>query len=406
MTNRPIPTRQIGYYVDSTSFGEMVRCFIPHPLPPEPALELAVIFSKHSRAASLLGELKALTKILPDPQMFILSYQRKEALVSSQIEGTQSSLSDLLLENEGNTEEKLQDYLETTNYIQSLNHAQTRMTRDGLPLSSKLLCECHEILLSSGRGADKQPGEFRRSQNWIGGSRPGNAHFVPPPPTHVAEAMSDLEKFLNSHRPDAFYGQSTIPSEFSQSSLLRAALTHVQFETIHPYLDGNGRIGRMLILLVLIEAGDLDQPILYLSLWFKKHRDEYYRLLSEMRKTGQWELWLEFFLDGVIDTATEAIESARKIFKLFEDDRKIIHAMEINSTNILKIYEYICRKIFVTATAAAHDTGLSFPTVNNYLQRLQDYGIISEYTGRSRDRVYLYTAYFDILKPGTDPLPK
>ena len=405
MTINSIPNRQIGHYIDSTTLGEVVHCFIPYPLPPEPPLELAVLFSKHSRAYALLGELKGLAKILPDPQMFIQSYQRKEALVSSQIEGTQSSLSDILLEYPGTSEERLQDYLETTNYIKSLNHAQTRMTRDGLPLSSKLLSECHEILLSSGRGADKQPGEFRRSQNWIGGTRPGNAHFVPPPPENVAETMSDLEKFLNSHRPEAFYGQSTVPNEISNSSLLRAALTHVQFETIHPYLDGNGRIGRMLILLILIEAGDLDQPILYLSLWFKKHRDEYYRLLSKMRETGQWEIWVEFFLDGVIDTATEAIESARKIFKLFEDDKKIIHDMEINSTSIIKIYEYVCRKIFVTATQTAQDTGLSFPTANNYLQTLQGYGIISEFTGRSRDRVYQYTAYYDILKQGTDPLP-
>ena len=406
MNERPIPTRKIGYHVDSTIFGETARCFVPYPLPPDPVLDTAFFFDQHSRAADLLGELRGLTLILPDPQMFIQSYQRKEALVSSQIEGTQSSLSDLLLEFEGNTEENINDYQETTNYVKSLNHAQKRMREDGLPISSRLLRECHEILLSSGRGADKNPGEFRRSQNWIGGSRPGNAHFVPPPPENVAETMGQLENFLNSHRPQSFYDQKQTTHGIIHSSLLRAALSHVQFETIHPFLDGNGRIGRILILLILIEAGNIDQPILYLSLWFKKHRDDYYNLLTHVRETGRWEAWIEFFLDGVIHTASEARDTAKKILKLFADDKKRIESESINSATLLSIYEYICRKTFVSATKTAHDIELSFPTVNNYFQTLENLGIISEFTGRSRGRVFVYTEYFALLKPGTDPLPR
>ncbi|MDI9348376.1 MAG: Fic family protein [Candidatus Symbiobacter sp.] len=419
LQQHPLLTREIGYYVTSTLWDETVRCFVPHPLPPVPPLDSNRFFYKYSHAASIVGELKGLTQILPDPEMFIFSYQQKEAVVSSQIEGTQSSLSDILADEKGQTEEKIQDFHETSNYIKSLNHAKQRMEQDGLPLSSRLLCECHAILLSSGRGSDKQPGEFRRSQNWIGGSRPGTAHFVPPPPGHVAACMSDLEKFLNAHRPDAFYdtkgqnnngqnnnGQNHAINEIIPSGLLRAALAHVQFETIHPFLDGNGRVGRMLILLILIEAGDLDQPILYLSLWFKKHRDEYYRLLSLVRETGEWEIWLEFFLDGVIDTAGEASQSARKILTLFADDRQKIIATGINSPAILKIFDYLRQKIFITASQAAKATELSFPTVNNYLQIMTSLGIVSEFTGKSRDRIYHYTEYFNILKPGTDPLPR
>ena len=278
--------------------GEEVRAFVPNSLPPEPPLDLGG--ARHrllERATVALGRLDSITTLLPDPQLFLYAYVRREAVLSSQIEGTQSSLSDLLLfELEEAPGVRFDDVVEVSNYVAALEHGMARL-RGGFPLSNRLIREMHEQLLARGRGSEKQPGEFRRSQNWIGGTRPGHAHFVPPPPSLVDELMSALERAF--HDPNGHY-----------PVLVTAALTHVQFETIHPFLDGNGRIGRLLIPLLLHDAGILQQPLLYLSLYLKQHRDQYYRLLDRVRATGDWESWLDFFLEGVATTATSAVRSA------------------------------------------------------------------------------------------------
>ena len=278
-----------GDYLVTSHGDEEVRAFVPRPLPPEPPLRmtgpLQVLLEEATHA---LGRLDGAASLLPDPGLFIYSYVRKEAVLSSQIEGTQSSLSDLLrFESARSPGAPLDDLREVSRYVAAVDHATTRLAgQDGLPLCNRLLREAHQILLTDARGGHMRPGEFRRSQNWIGGTRPGNAAFVPPPPAEAAAAMSDLERFV--HAVD-----DGLPA------LVRAGLAHVQFETIHPFMDGNGRTGRMLIILMLIDRGLLSSPVLYLSLYFKKHRDRYYDLLGTVRRTGDWESWLEFFLEGV-----------------------------------------------------------------------------------------------------------
>ncbi|MBM3284260.1 MAG: Fic family protein, partial [Candidatus Aminicenantes bacterium] len=297
-----------GRYQESDVGGEVVLAFIPDPLPPRPPLELT-----HSRqqllerATLALGRLDSITLLLPNPHLFLYAYVRREAVLSSQIEGTQSSLSDLLLfELEQAPGVPFDDVVEVSNYVVALEHGVTRM-REGFPLSNRLIREMHEKLLSRGRGSGKSPGEFRRSQNWIGGPRPGIAHFVPPPPAQVEDCMAQFERFIHDER---------VPYPV----LVRAALAHVQFEMIHPFLDGNGRIGRLLIALLLHLSGVLSQPLLYLSLYFKQRRAEYYRLLDLVRSDGDWEAWLDFFLEGVEQTATVAVQTAQRLVKLFSDD--------------------------------------------------------------------------------------
>src|SRR5471030_3204592 len=284
--------QRLGRYVTTLWGGEQVRAFVPPPLPPTPAVRLESIQLALERANHALGRLDGLAPVLPDLSRFIYAYVRKEAVLSSQIEGTQSSLSDLLLfESDEAPGVPVDDVQEVSNYVAALNHGMARL-RGGFPLSLRLIREIHEILLLKGRGSEKQPGEFRRSQNWIGGTRPGNASFVPPPPELVLDCMSNLELFLHEDRPD-------LPL------LIKAGLIHVQFETIHPFLDGNGRLGRLLITLYLCSQNVLQQPLLYLSLYFKTTRSDYYRLLQEVRETGAWEAWLEYFLEGVTETANQ-----------------------------------------------------------------------------------------------------
>ena len=259
-----------------------MRAYIPPPLPPRPALDLELLYEKLEAANRALGRLDGVTSILPDTPLFLYMYVRKEALLSSQIEGTQSSLSDLLLyESDIAPGVPIDDVLEVSNYVAAMNLGLQRI-RERVPNSNRLLREIHGVLLSKGRGSRKDPGEFRRSQNWIGGTRPGNARFVPPPPDKVADCMGDLEKYIHEK-------SKRLPL------LIRAALAHVQFETIHPFLDGNGRLGRLLITLMLQAEGVLREPVLYLSLFLKTHRDTYYDLLQQVRKSGDWEVWLEFF---------------------------------------------------------------------------------------------------------------
>jgi Fic family protein len=318
-------------------------------------------------------------------------YVRKEALLSSQIEGTQSSLSDLLLfENDELPQVSLDDVTEVSNYVAAIGHGMRRL-RDGFPLSLRLLREMHEMLLQSGRGASKQPGEFRHSQNWIGGTRPGNALFVPPPPNQMMECLGAFERFLHTEDP-------TLPP------LFRAGLAHVQFETIHPFLDGNGRLGRLLITLMLCEAGVLKEPILYLSLYFKSRREDYYRLLQQVRTDGAWEAWIEFFLTGVSETAEQAADTARDLMQLFAKDRATIEEYGRSAASALRVHDHLQRSPIVTIQNVSREVGLSVPTVSNALELMEQTGIVRETTGKQRNRIFAYPEYLSRLEKGTEPL--
>lgn len=372
--------------------GEEVRAFVPNPLPPEPPVELSGGRQRLlERAILALGRLDSITTLLPDPQLFLYAYVRREAVLSSQIEGTQSSLSDLLLfELEEAPGVPFDDVVEVSNYVAALEHGMARL-RGGFPLSNRLIREMHEQLLARGRGSEKQPGEFRRSQNWIGGTRPGNAHFVPPPPSMVDELMSALERTF--HEPNGQYPM-----------LVTAALAHVQFETIHPFLDGNGRIGRLLIPLLLHDAGILQQPLLYLSLYFKQHRDQYYRLLDRVRATGDWESWLDFFLEGVVTTATSAVDTAQRLVVLFKEDTARLQAAGRGAATLLRVLQSLHERPVITLNEVSRRTGLSFPTSAKGMTSLVNLGLVRELTGFRRNRVFAYDRYLAILGEGTEPL--
>lgn len=334
-----------------------------------------------------LGRLAGITTLLPDPQLFLYSYVRKEAVLSSQIEGTQSSLSDLLLfENDAVTGVPLDDVVEVSNYVAAMEHGLQRL-REGFPLSIRLLREIHGVLLARGRGSEKHPGEFRASQNWIGGSRPGNALFVPPPPEQVVECMGSLEKFLHS---------ASLPA------LVRAALAHAQFETIHPFLDGNGRTGRLLVALLLCHDGILPQPLLYLSLYLKRNRTAYYELLQRTRTRGDWEAWLDFFLRGVEETANQATETAGLLLKLFQSDRERLHRLGRTGMSALKLHDVLQRKPLVTVPRLVAQHGFTAPTANAALRLLGAQGIVREITGYARNRIFAYSEYLRILSEGTE----
>jgi Fic family protein len=323
--------------------------------------------------------------------LFIYLYVRKEALLSSQIEGTQSSLSDLLLfESERVPGVPLDDVQEVSNYVAAINHGLKRL-REGFPLSLRLINEIHKVLLAKGRGSSKQPGEFRKTQNWIGGTRPGTAVFVPPPPDKVMVCMSDLEKFLHGEPEPT-------------PTLIKAALAHVQFETIHPFLDGNGRLGRLLMTLLLCAEKVLVEPVLYLSLYFKTNRERYYHLLQDVRLEGDWEAWVRFFLEGVRLVATQAVEAARKVIDLFESDRRRIESLGRSAGSAHRVFEHMRRNPFASATNVADSLSLSFPTASQALKNLEKLGIVAEVTGRERDRLFSYQKYIDLLSEGTEPL--
>ena len=378
-----------GRLVPRTTAGEGFDAFIPFALPPNPPLDVDLdLLEKANRA---VGRLDALTILLPDPPLFLYFYVRKEAVLSSQIEGTQSSLSDLLLHEYHESPGVLRgDVEEVSRYVAALNHGLERL-RGGFPLSLRLIREIHGVLLSRGRGSSKAPGEFRRSQNWIGGSRPGNARFVPPPPEEVMGCMGDLEKF--------FHDQPT-----RTPLLLKAALSHVQFETIHPFLDGNGRVGRLLITFLLCTEGALSEPLLYLSLYFKAHRQTYYDLLQRVRVDGDWEAWVTFFLEGVIETAEQAVRTAQRIMNLFADDQTRIDTMGQAAGNVLRVHSYLQKKPVLEIPKASTEIGVSQPTVTSALKRLKEIGVVKEITGKARDRIYVYKEYLDILEEGTQPL--
>lgn len=383
---------RIGRLVETAAGGEKVRAYVPAPLPPFPPLDFGQFLAVYDRARGAVGRLDGVTTILPSTPLFLYMYVRKEALLSSQIEGTQSSLSDLLLfENDEIPHVPIDDVTEVSNYVAAIDHGMRRM-RGGFPLSLRLIREMHEILLKSGRGASKQPGEFRRSQNWIGGTRPGNARFVPPPPDQLMECLDSFEKFLHLDDP-------SIPP------LIKAGLAHVQFETIHPFLDGNGRLGRLLIALILCNAGALHEPILYLSLFLKARRQDYYRLLQEVRFDGTWEAWMEFFLTGVAETAEQAADTAKKVMALFAEDRAAIRELGRGATSILRVHELLQKRPIATISAASRELKLSLPTVGKALERMTEATIVRETTGKQRGRVFVYSRYLALLDQGTEPLP-
>jgi Fic family protein len=379
------PTGDFGVRVDG---DETVRAFIPRPLPPDPPIQFDTGLQLRLEEAHLaLGRLDAMAILLPNTSLFLYTYVRKEAVLSSQIEGTQSSLSDLLLfELDEAPGVPLEDASEVSSYVAALQHGLSRL-RGNFPLSGRLLREIHTVLLSTGRGSQKQHGEFRRSQNWIGGTRPGNARFVPPPHDAVADCMAALEQFINS-RADAL------------PAVVRAGLAHVQFETIHPFLDGNGRVGRLLVTLMLCDADVLREPLLYISLYLKHHRDVYFELLERVRAEGDWEAWLHFFLTAVISVANATIQSVERTEALFRDDRASIEKLGRRAGSAVRVHDVLMRRPVQTITSVANATGLSFPTAASSLEQLTDLGIVRELTGRQRDRVYAYGAYLDELSQG------
>jgi Fic family protein len=381
-----------GQYEIAATGDETVRAFVPASLPPDPTLDLSGARQRLLEQALLAcGRLDGVTALLPDPDLFLYAYVRREAVLSSQIEGTQSSLSDLLLfELDEAPGVPFDDVVEVSNYVAALEHGMSRL-REDFPLTNRLLREVHEKLLAHGRGADKQPGEFRRSQNWIGGTRPGNAQFVPPPPQRVEDCMASLERFIHT-------------KDDGLPALVKAALAHVQFETIHPFLDGNGRVGRLLISLMLFDAGVLNQPLLYLSYYFKQHRPEYYRLLDTVRAEGDWEAWLDFFLEGVASTAGSAVDTAHRLLALFREDALRVQSLGRAASGALRVFDALRDRPLANLNALTERTGASYPTVARAVEALEDLGIVREITGRKRERVFAYTRYLDILNEGTEPL--
>jgi Fic family protein len=324
--------------------------------------------------------------LIPDHSLFIHFYIRKEAVLSSQIEGTRSSLSDLLLfESDEQPTVPLDDVEEVTNYVRAMNHGLRRIRSDEFPLSIRLIREIHEILLSGGRGRDKTPGEFRRSQNWLGGSRPGNASYVPPPPHLVPELMSDLEKFM--HRQD-------IPT------LIKAALIHVQFESIHPFLDGNGRLGRLLVTFLLCAEGVLQDPLLYLSLYFKMNRSVYYEHLQRVRLNGEWREWILFFLEGIRHTSQQGFETARTLVEVTERHRKSIGTAGRRAGSMLQIYEIMRTHPVISSRELNRLASLSAPAVGAAVRELIQLDLVKEITGKKRDRIFVYDSYLRILGEG------
>jgi len=389
-----MPARSTGHYVPGSLAGSRYQAFMPDPLPPQPPLDYAAqdLVTRKERADQALGRLDGITLMLPDPELFLYQYVRKEALLSSQIEGTQSSLSDLLLfELDEAPGVPADDAEEVSNYVAALNHALRRLRDDEFPLSLRLLRETHAVLLRGGRGAGKLPGEFRPGQVWVGGATPALAHFVPPPPDALPDLLAAFERFL--HVP-----ASEMPP------LAKAALAHVQFETIHPFSDGNGRLGRLLIVLILCNEGVLREPSLYLSLYFKRRRADYYEHLNRVRTHGDWEGWLGFFLDGVAETAQQAVDTAQRLLALLARDRARIAGLGKRAGNIGLVFEQFARRVVSNVPHLVPHVPLSAPTLRAAIAALQELEILNEVTGQRRHRVYAYQAYLDILSEGAQPL--
>lgn len=379
---------RIGQYRKCGTANEYYHAYIPQPLPPIPALDMPQLYPLLDKANVVIGRLDGVGRLLPEPDLFIYFYVRKEAVLSSQIEGTQSSLSDLLLyENDKVPGVPEHDVKEVSNYVAAMEYGLQRLRGDDFPLSLRLIREIHSILLKDGRGSHRQPGEFRRSQNWIGGTRPGNAKYVPPPWEEVMPLMSDLEKFWHDEKQN-------LPT------LVKAALIHVQFESIHPFLDGNGRLGRLLIIFLLCIDGLLDKPLLYLSLFFKTHRQQYYDHLQAVRETGDWEAWIRFFLEGVIDTTNQAVNVTQEILGLFKQDREKIETLKQSAPSALQVHHYLQQHCVTDISKIVKQCQLSPPTVTKALGHLISLGIAEEITGKGRNRTYVYRQYLDVLAQG------
>lgn len=368
--------------------GEEVRAFLPNPLPPS-NLDIARLQKLLEKAALALGGLQQISPVLPDTPEFLHFCIRKEAVLSSQIEGTQSTLPELLLHERG-LGDAPEDVTETSNYVRAMYHGIKRIG-EGFPVCGRLIREIHEILLSSGHGNTKMPGQFRRSQNWIGGSRPGTAVYVPPPQDKVPDLMANFESFINDEN-------------LAMSDLVRAGIAHAQFESIHPFLDGNGRVGRLLITFLLCAWGVLKEPLLYLSLHFKERRAEYYDLLQQVHTQGRWEDWLEFFLGGILETSNRVAESAAQILSLIRSDRKRIEALGRPAATALMVHRCLERNPYATVRSLAEESGLSKPTIARSIAHLEKLGILREITGKDRGRTFSYDKYLEILSEGTEPL--
>ena len=380
--------KRTGTYITQKVSGESYKAYVPTKLPPNPPIDLSQLYPYLEKATLAIAKLNSMAQVIPNTSLFIYMYVRKEALLSSQIEGTQSSFSDLMLfEHNQKPNVSLDDVEEVSNYVKAISYGLNRL-KNNFPLSLRLLREIHKVLLSGIRGSSKLPGEFRRSQNWIGGTRPGNALFVPPPVEHMQQCLSDFEHFLHDNK---------LPI------LIKAGLAHVQFETIHPFLDGNGRLGRLLITLLLCESGMLNEPILYLSLYLKENRITYYNLLQQVRADGVWETWLEFFLEGVANSATQAINTAQEINKLFEDDLAKINLLGRAKFSCIQVIEYLKRLPQVSVLILSKELGITAPTARSALNNMVQLDILEEITSKQRDKIYVYRKYLNILEYGAEP---
>jgi Fic family protein len=382
-----VKARKTGRYVTVSTRDEPFKAFVPDALPPRPPIVMDSTLERlHGEAQLALGRLDGIVSLLPAPEQFLYAYVRKEAVASSQIEGTQSSLSDLLAyEITAAQGIPVEDVREVSDCVAAYEHADQRMT-GGFPLSLRLICEAHKKLLARGRGKDQSPGQFRRSQNWIGGSRPGNARFVPPPADEVLNCMGALEKFLHD-------------DPVKTPPLIKAALAHVQFETIHPFLDDNGRVGRLLIPLILRQECVLRYPLLHLSLFFKEHRARYYELLQEVRLKGHWESWLDFFFQGVRDIAERTASDIQEALAIFENDRTRIAQLGRSARSSLRIHEQMRLQPITSIAALAASTELTPTTIAASLAKLAKIGMVKEITGGKYGRLYAYDGYLKILAP-------
>ncbi|MBN1919219.1 MAG: Fic family protein [Verrucomicrobia bacterium] len=382
--------RTTGTYRTTTVGGETVRAFVPDPLPPlKPALAIEGHLAEvHAQAVAAVGRLDVAGAMVPSPDWFLYGFVRKEAVVSSQIEGTQATLQDVVTYEATRQSDRPADVMEICNYVDAMSYARKELAKPkGLPLSTRLLCAVHKRLMKGTRGSGKQPGTIRTSQNRIGGTRPGNARFVPPPPDAVPETLAALEKWI--------HGGDSLPP------LVRAGLAHVQFETIHPFLDGNGRIGRLLVTLLVEHWKLLSSPLLYLSLGFKRHRQEYYDRLGAVRAGGDWEGWTAFFLECVRESADDGVDTARRLFLLIGTDRRTVSGHEATTVTAMRLFDLLPNHPMILLPKAVELLHTSQPTAGKAIDALCRAGVLREITGRRRDRVYAYQAYLDILARDT-----